>query len=132
MADVNVIEFAAGISPTELRVGQSFSAFVIYLDATGQEITLQSWLTSANARNDRVTFADGTIWTWNDIFAIFLVPTNGDDGITGDGTDNTLRGELPGTMTFPARAAPTGYSAMPATTGLTGGLAPIVLPRTGE
>ncbi|ASI67944.1 hypothetical protein BA022_04735 [Diaphorobacter nitroreducens] len=101
-ADVNpnkqdVLRFKEGVLSTDVTLSRSGDSLIAKINGTSDQVTVQSHFV-----NDGVTpqgyalhairFADGTEWSYADIKAKVLVPTEGADQITGYAGDDVLGG----------------------------------------
>ena len=80
------LEFGAGIAPADVVFAKgSGSNLVMKISGTTDQITFNQWATSDTYKVNRVTFADGTVWTLADIKArpIVVNGTEGIDTLTG-------------------------------------------------
>jgi len=101
---IDVLKFATGISPTDVRVlanGGSGSADDFEVQVLGAGGVVETTVKILGARNettgahilDEVRFTgDSTVWTLADLRAFSLVPTNGNDTISGFSTADTMLG----------------------------------------
>lgn len=117
----DVLRFQAGISASDVFVerfgeyGGQADSLILYVGSNPSDtVTLTDYFLSADdsSRIDQFEFADGTVWTYADIKAKLLIPTNqkdtlsgfagadvidgldGDDAINGKQGDDTLIGGL--------------------------------------
>ncbi len=60
--EIDILEFAAGITPETVQVDREGDNIVLTLTATGARIVLENRLTDVLASADGVRFADGTYW----------------------------------------------------------------------
>jgi len=109
----DIIEFAASVTPDQVTVGRvsSVSGNDIYyrdtiigdifrddllltLTTTGETIRVENQFASSseNAAVALVKFADGTVWTPSSLLAQLTNPTEGNDMLLGNGSDNVLNG----------------------------------------
>ena len=70
----NVIQFAAGIAPADLRIVQGLPTVVLEIIGSGDRIDLGSEAVP-DMGIQRVEFADGIVWTAADLVAMALAPT---------------------------------------------------------
>jgi len=94
--DVDTLRLSGGISPDELGFDRDTDHLYIQIWASGEQITLQDWFTSPNARVERVEFDDGSVWSAAQLEALTpgleLIGTEGDDTIVGTQSDDYLQG----------------------------------------
>jgi Ca2+-binding RTX toxin-like protein len=91
----DTVQFGAGIAPTDVTVSQATNgqSFVLKINGTTDQITLQNTnLGNAAYKIERVAFADGTVWAWNDLLGRATAGTSSNDTIYGDELANTLSG----------------------------------------
>lgn len=85
-----ILRFGDGIDPARIQVSTQGSDVIFKIGESGEKIHLKSYLTE-------VSFADGTVWSWDDVLA-FIGPsvirgTNGDDVLEGTILDDVIRGD---------------------------------------
>ncbi|WP_294245168.1 calcium-binding protein [Propionivibrio sp.] len=101
----DVIAFGAGIRPQDVvlerRQNGSYQgvnlAFKVQAD---DNVSWDNWITLENVfypgynggAIEQVRFADGTVWSWDEIKAKLIVATDGNDVILGYGGNDTLAG----------------------------------------
>ncbi|WP_241151891.1 calcium-binding protein [Pseudomonas viridiflava] len=93
----DAIEFAADILPADIIVTRSGSDLILSLKNSADKITVSGYF-----QNDGVTpyaleqirFADGTSWSLDQIRAMAVTTTDGNDFIWGYATDDVLSGGL--------------------------------------
>jgi Ca2+-binding RTX toxin-like protein len=91
----DTIVFATGIAPADVTVSQANSGndFVLSINGTSDRITIDNGIGgNGDYRVEQVHFADGTSWSYADLFARSLTGTAGNDAIFGDSADNTITG----------------------------------------
>ncbi|HLO62595.1 MAG TPA: putative Ig domain-containing protein, partial [Azonexus sp.] len=89
----DVVQLAAGISPSDITVTQDDSSLVLSINGTGDSLTLGSWLWSDSWKVEQVVFADGTVWGVNDLMAMApLTPSTANDWLTGTAGNDTIHG----------------------------------------
>jgi len=87
----DALEFGEGIAPADVAfVKGSGSNLVMKVNGSTDQITFNQWATSDSYKINRVTFADGTVWTLADIKGRPIV-------INGTEAANTLTGLAGGT-----------------------------------
>ena len=102
---LDVIHFAAGILPGDVKVGRSGDSLVLTLVGTGDKLTVSNYfLTDAinNYTVEEIRFTDGTVWNVETIKAKALIGSDVADAITGYATDDVLSG-LAGNDTLQGR-----------------------------
>ena len=91
----DILELGAGITPASLEFIENFSNLILRIKDTGDQIEFYQWFASDEFKVGTMKFADGTVWTLEDIknrmFAI--TGTEGNDTLTGTaGRRNTIYG----------------------------------------
>jgi Ca2+-binding RTX toxin-like protein len=87
------VELGADIAPSDVEVIQlSANDLALQIVGTSDRLILTGSLNDATQRIEQVHFADGTIWTFADIFARSLIGTDGNDTIHAGDTASTLAG----------------------------------------
>jgi Ca2+-binding RTX toxin-like protein len=91
-----ILKFGEGIDPANVELTREGEHAVFIIGETGERVTVQYWWYSYNTYGQlsSVEFADGTVWTREDINAMnpILRGTSGNDTITGFNTDEILLG----------------------------------------
>jgi Ca2+-binding RTX toxin-like protein len=93
----NTLRFGEGIMPSGVTIKRNGAALSFVVESSGEEITLPKWYSGNNEKTARVEFADGTVWTTQDVENIvgpYVVGTEGDDKLSGVEGDETLIGGL--------------------------------------
>ena len=88
------VELAADIAPSDVTVTEADSGndFILAINGTTDQLTLDGAVQSANGRIEQVAFSDGTVWTHADLLARATAPTNGNDTFYGDEFANSIAG----------------------------------------
>jgi Ca2+-binding RTX toxin-like protein len=90
---IDRIEFAAGIAPADIQVLElNGDDLALQIAGTSDRIVISGELSDPVRRIETVAFADGTVWTWAEIFARAIAPTGGNDTIWAGNTPATLLG----------------------------------------
>ncbi len=94
----NVLQFKAGVVPTEIVATRLWSSLVLSIAGTTDKVTLQFFFLDddpANYRNpiQQVKFADGTTWDVAALTAMTLAGTAGDDWISGTRYADIINGQ---------------------------------------
>ncbi len=98
LGKTDVLRFGAGILPEQIKVVRWWSGDgedSLRLERSGDFVHMKEYFSSADnsRRVDRIEFADGTVWTYADIQAKVLKPTNGNDGdLRGFAGDDSIDG----------------------------------------
>ncbi|MGX5726797.1 calcium-binding protein [Metapseudomonas otitidis] len=89
----DVIQFLEGITPSDIVVASIGDDLLIRDVAATSEIRVKNFFGADVAqRLEAVRFADGTVWTFEQLHARFTSGTEGADQITGFSGDDTLLG----------------------------------------
>ncbi|MBX8505522.1 calcium-binding protein [Pseudomonas lijiangensis] len=94
---IDAIEFVADILPTDIVVTRSGNELVLSLKNSTDRITVSSYFQNDGVTPyalEQVRFADGTTWGLDQIKALTIVTTDGNDNLWGYATDDTLSGGL--------------------------------------
>ena len=91
---VDTLAFGAGINPDDIVVWRQGSGKRdVVFDITGTDDRVTSLYQMQNLGFDgldRISFADGTVWTVEDLWLKLLAPTDADQHLLGYGTDDIL------------------------------------------
>lgn len=90
----DTIELAEGIAPGDLTLVQSGQSIVIKINGTTDQVTLHNTMDNDGDydRIEQVRFADGTVWTHAQLFALATAPTSGDDSFLGGPEGESISG----------------------------------------
>jgi Ca2+-binding RTX toxin-like protein len=90
----DTIQFQADIQAGDVTIAQANGGrdLVVTYSLTGDRVTLKDTLISGDHRIEQIAFADGTVWTYADMFARSLVATSGNDAIYGGNGADTISG----------------------------------------
>ncbi len=94
----NTLQFGAGISPSDVSVSATpAGAYVLTIGSSGDQVTLDRMAFDPTSGVQRVTFADGTVWTAQDIVnhanaGQAYIGTTGDDFLAGGSGSDTFDG----------------------------------------
>ena len=88
----DTLAFEAGIAPGDVSVAEAADGndIVLTIAATGDSVTLHWTITNGDDRIEKVTFADGTIWSHADLMTRATAPTSGDDRFYGSYDADTI------------------------------------------
>jgi Ca2+-binding RTX toxin-like protein len=127
VGEVDTLKFNVGIRPTDVRVARAGDDLVVsFALASGDGVRISDFFDDAfsdlgfNRQIEQFAFADGSIWSATAIRAKVLVPTSGDDEITGYLGSESLSG-LEGDDTIAGGAGNDTLSGGDGTDRLTGG-----------
>ena len=96
--DVNILKIGAGVDPASVVLLREGNNLVLHITETGERITLEKWFgqyVEKACRISSVEFADGTVWTADEIHVMGnenITGTDGDDVIDGLAGDDVLTG----------------------------------------
>jgi Ca2+-binding RTX toxin-like protein len=82
-SDTDTLGFQAGIAEADVRATRTGNDLVLTVISTSDSVTVQEDFSSGVPTIERVLFASGVSWSSTAIRAKVLVPTSGDDEITG-------------------------------------------------
>ena len=96
---VDAIEFAADIAPSDILITRTEEDDDLLLSLIGSTDTLLVGGYFSNdglsdAKLEEIRFADGTLWTVDQVKSLALQGTPGNDSLTGYATDDQIRGGL--------------------------------------
>ena len=84
----DTIRFAAGIKLDDLTLGKSGNDLVIQLNGSDDQLTVTNWFASTAYQVDQFEFANGAVYSADELFAIKYVVTN----FTESDADHTASG----------------------------------------
>lgn len=93
-ASVDCLKFGVGIQPSAVAASRTGQDLVLTYSATDQ-VTIKGFFDNdgdSPASIDHVEFADGTLWSKQDLLNLVLRGTSGDDTLLGYGTNDQLVG----------------------------------------
>ena len=93
-ASVDSLKFGTGIQPAALAASRTGQDLVLSYSAT-DKVTIKGFFDNdgdSPASIDRVEFADGTLWSKQDLLNLVLMGTTGDDTLLGYGSNDQLIG----------------------------------------
>jgi len=89
----STIEFAAGISPTEITVAREGKNLVIRMAGSNETMTVQGWVAGGSRLPVSLVFADGTAFSATDLESgAIKLGTTGADTLRGGGGNDLLFG----------------------------------------
>ncbi|WP_421868951.1 calcium-binding protein [Motiliproteus sp.] len=88
----DVVRFTEGVAPADISFSRDFDSLVLSINGTEDQLTLGNWFGSDTTKIERVEFADGTVWGFDELWAFAMAPTEGDDEIEGTEEDDVLNG----------------------------------------
>ncbi|WP_310886516.1 calcium-binding protein, partial [Pseudomonas cichorii] len=93
----DVIEFAADILPSDIIITRAGTDLILSLKNATDKVTVSSYFQNDGDTPyvlEQIRFADGTTWNLDQIKALSIVTTDGNDNVWGYATDDTLSGGL--------------------------------------
>ena len=88
----DTLRFGTGIVPADVTVTEAGGAFRFSVASGGYVDALSPRYGNDGALIEEIEFADGTIWNIADIWAPFLVPTEGADTLYGSSRNDSIQG----------------------------------------
>lgn len=99
------VQLLAGVAPADLVLENHANDLVVKINGTTDQLTVESYFVSASSTVAQFLFADGTVWSRNDIEGRVqafdgsdaddtLYGTSGDDTIRGRGGNDQIRASL--------------------------------------
>jgi Ca2+-binding RTX toxin-like protein len=84
-----------GIAPQDVTITQADNGhdFVLTFAGSTDQITLDNTNTTDAYRIDQLQFADGTIWSFTDMFERSITPTSGNDILYGSSDSDVMLGD---------------------------------------
>tara|TARA_R110002049_G_scaffold24515_1_gene86844 strand:- start:191 stop:8251 length:8061 start_codon:yes stop_codon:yes gene_type:complete len=79
----DTLRFLEGISASDISVRRSYSDLLFTLNSSSEEITIHGFFTYPNLTLALEFADDGTIWDTDTLHSLVLIPTEGDDFISG-------------------------------------------------
>ncbi len=91
---LDLVQFGAGIAPADLTVENHANHLVLKINGTTDRLTVEHYFTMPTEVVDQFQFADGTVWTYDDLQArvTTYVGSEDDDTFYGSVGDDTIRG----------------------------------------
>jgi Ca2+-binding RTX toxin-like protein len=88
LGNIDAVRFDSGISAADVRVTRdSYGHLFLNIDGTQDRIQLNSWFQGEAYQVERVLFADGTVWSQEDLIGMAVFgPSEGSDYL--DGTED--------------------------------------------
>jgi Ca2+-binding RTX toxin-like protein len=89
----DTIVFGSGIAAGDVSVRQNSSGDAIFsIDGSDDSITISDFLTDKGAQVEEVHFADGTVWTADDLAVLMMAGSSSDDYLRGTSGADTIAG----------------------------------------
>ncbi|WP_122257040.1 calcium-binding protein [Pseudomonas syringae] len=94
---VDVIRFGSGIAVSDVVVTRNYYDLVLKIKGSADSVTVQSYFDDVTVANhgyavDQIRFADGTIWSVENIYSMAIKNTDGNDQIWGYAGSDKLEG----------------------------------------
>lgn len=89
---LDVLQFGVGILAMDLHAHRSGSSLILRVGNTSDSVTIENYFIGAKYQLNEVRFSDGSILSVEQIRAMVLLSTDGDDYIVGYATDDDLAG----------------------------------------
>jgi Ca2+-binding RTX toxin-like protein len=90
--NIDTVQLGAGITPADVRVTRTYRDLAISITGTNDRLHFPWWFDDPRYTVERVQFADGTVWTAEQLVAFTKVGSSGADLLIGDETANSLSG----------------------------------------
>ncbi|QWT21933.1 hypothetical protein KPL74_07985 [Bacillus sp. NP157] len=88
----DIIQFREGVAPGEVTVKRVGTDLEIYMPGGKERLRVLDYFYSSRYRVDEIHFADGSVWTYDDVKSMVLAPTDGNDTLLGYDSDDHLMG----------------------------------------
>ncbi|MCP1472373.1 Ca2+-binding RTX toxin-like protein [Sphingobium sp. OAS761] len=90
----DVVQFGVGILPSDVTVMQADNGndLVLLIDGTEDRVTLDNTMQNWDGRIEKVTFANGAVWTHADLMTRSMLDNGGEDIFNGSSDQDTLLG----------------------------------------
>ncbi|WP_276617279.1 calcium-binding protein, partial [Pseudomonas syringae] len=94
---VDVIRFGSGIAVSDVVVTRNYYDLVLKIKGSSDSVTVQSYFDDVTVANhgyavDQIHFADGTIWSVENVYSMAIKYTDGNDQIWGYAGSDKLEG----------------------------------------
>jgi Ca2+-binding RTX toxin-like protein len=90
--DLDALLFGAGIEASQVAAAQAGTGHDLVLTIGTDRVTLDEAVYNSSSRIEEVRFADGTVWSYAQIFDMATIATAGNDTFYGDERANSLSG----------------------------------------
>lgn len=93
--DKDTLRFGDGITADDIQVYRSYNSMVLAITGTGDAVTIWPWFGPGTSVGlTKVEFADGTVWSPDDMLQRLVFPTtDGDDGEGGFEANDLIDGK---------------------------------------
>jgi Ca2+-binding RTX toxin-like protein len=90
--ETGVLKLGEGVAPANVELTRVGNDAVFIIGETGERVTVENWYQHVDIQLSQVEFADGTVWTRDQINAMSPVfrGTSGNDTITGSSSNDIL------------------------------------------
>jgi Ca2+-binding RTX toxin-like protein len=93
---LNVIQLGEGVAQSDIKLVKHANSLVFAHRTSGETISISGWFTDPRYRMAEIRFADGGVWTSEDIASMAITEFWGDDRygntITGSSGDDVIKG----------------------------------------
>jgi Ca2+-binding RTX toxin-like protein len=94
---LDVLRFKEGVAASDVSLARIGADLVLKINGSTDQITIRNYFTDDGLSPrgyavDEIRFSDGTIWTVEEIKAMLLLPTDGNDSLLGYGSNDTFGG----------------------------------------
>ncbi|MFC4314217.1 calcium-binding protein, partial [Steroidobacter flavus] len=94
---LDVLRFKEGVVANDVSIAREGANLVLRINGTTDQITIQYYFTDDGLSPrgyavDQIRFTDGTIWTVEEVKAMLLLPTAGNDNLLGYASNDTFGG----------------------------------------
>ncbi|MDP2809897.1 MAG: calcium-binding protein, partial [Rhodocyclaceae bacterium] len=118
--NVDAVEFAADVLPTEVTVTRDYNHLYLTINGTADRLTLDRYFNADSYKTELVRFADGTVWNGATLIAMSLIATDGANMLIGGAGADVIDG-LGGNDTVDGQAGNDTLSGGAGNDGLLGG-----------
>jgi Ca2+-binding RTX toxin-like protein len=91
--NLDTIQLGAGIATTDVTLNRSGDTLVVRINGTEDSLSVSGYFTTDGTTNsavERLRFADGTVWNVATVKVKALIPSEGNDTLTGYATADTI------------------------------------------
>jgi len=86
----DVIQMHSDVLPADIIVYRDSNNLYLEIRDSGDTLTIKNWFVSEADKVEQVYFNDGTVWNLDDQAALLDIPTEGNDFLVGDETNNYI------------------------------------------
>ncbi|WP_448102672.1 calcium-binding protein [Luteibacter jiangsuensis] len=92
---LDVLQFRDGVEPGDVYARRgSLNQLHLYIRGTNDRVTIEEYFYAESHRLNDIRFADGTSWSYEQIKAMVLASSDGDDTLYGYASDDVISGGL--------------------------------------